>query len=456
MLRLLLSTALAAAHGAAGANPVSLENARAGTHAWAAAPTSAAALYASEISARPGDYVHLHVSAPAGSRYRIEVYRLGWYGGAGGRLVECLPGCRTDEPGTPQEPAPAPSSDPSAPPVRARWPITDTFVVGRRWPSGYYLVRADVTAGAATGPSPPTYVVVEAPPGRQSRILVQVPVNTWQAYNDWGGVSLYDTPQHARAYRVSFDRPYGADDGQLPPVWELPLVRFLERSGYDVSYQTDVDTDAHPASLLRHRLIVVAGHDEYWTKSMRDAFERALSRGTNLAFMGGNVGFWQMRYEDDDGFVDIDEYRSAAGDPSPDQATKTTRFIRLDPPRPECALLGIGYTGGIGAGGAYVVTAAGAADPWLADTGLTAGATIPGAVGGEWDGLDPRCPPNGETVLFHADVAPQPADAIRYTSPSGGTVFSAGSLTFAQTLDDDGRMRTFMRNVVAALAAPRR
>src|SRR5205807_7488832 len=136
-------------------------------------------------------------------------------------------------------------------------------------------------------------------------LLVQVPANTWQAYNDWGGRSLYSGPNEPAGYRVSFDRPFaGGHDAafrgeQAPLAIEIQVVRFLERNGYDVAYQTDLDTDRDPASLLTHRLVMVAGHDEYWTKTIRDAFDAARDRGVNLAFMGANIGFWQMRYEDD-------------------------------------------------------------------------------------------------------------------------------------------------------------
>jgi hypothetical protein len=99
--------------------------------------------------------------------------------------------------------------------------------------------------------------------------------------------------------RVSFERPFGYL-AQSPFWWEIQLVRFLEREGYDVSYQTDLDTDADPSSLLRHRLVMVAGHDEYWTTGIRGAFDTALADGTNLAFMGANEGYWHVDYQDDD------------------------------------------------------------------------------------------------------------------------------------------------------------
>src|SRR5207247_1311063 len=152
----------------------------------------------------------------------------------------------------------------------------------------YYLAVLRLTTGAAAGRGSWLPFVVRATAARQSAVLVQAAVNTWQAYNRWGGMSLYKdaagNPCKGICTRVSFDRPY---DPTTQNFWsfELPLVHFLEESGYDVSYTTDVDTDRDPSELLRNRLVIVAGHDEYWTKAIRDGFDRARSLGTNLAFM---------------------------------------------------------------------------------------------------------------------------------------------------------------------------
>src|SRR5207302_7040728 len=181
---------------------------------------------------------------------------------------------------------------------------------------------------------------------------------------------------------------------------EIQLVRFLERNGYDVAYQTDVDTDRDPASLLTHRLVMVAGHDEYWTKTIRDAFDVARDRGVNLAFMGANIGFWQMRYEDDR--QTIVEYRSWKLDPILDPTLKTVPFHALVPPRSECELRGVGWRKGIGASRDYAPLAATLGDPWFAGTGFTATSTLPGLVGSEWDSVQPGCNVPTPTVLFHS------------------------------------------------------
>ena len=184
-----------------------------------------------------------------------------------------------------------------------------------------------------------TYIplILRALPSRRSTILVQASVNTWQAFNSWGGKSLYpnSSTKKVPANHVSFDRPYDTTQ-PVPLVWEIGLLRFLEREGYDVSYTTDVDTDRNPRELRRHRLVISSGYDQYWSKRMRDAFEAARDGGTNLAFIGADIADWQIRYKNNR--RTIVEYREATKDPVTNPALKTVRFEKLVPPRPPCEL----------------------------------------------------------------------------------------------------------------------
>ncbi len=451
------------------ASPVEVENARPGTGGWRPLPARAGAIegYTSQPSVAPGDELELHVSTRPDARYRVDVYRLGWYGGSGGRLVACLPGCDADEQGSAR---PIPAPQPGTGYLAAGWPVTDSLRVSGDWVSGYYLAVLRLTTGPQAGRGAWVPFVVRASDQTASAILVQASVNTWQAYNRWGGFSLYRGPSgescHAACSRVSFDRPY---DQATPNFWdyELPLVHFLEQHGYDVSYTTDVDTDRDPGELLRHRLVVVAGHDEYWTKRMRDGFEAARDAGTNLAFLGANIGYWQIRYADNR--RTIVEYRVASRDPEPNPALKTVRFRSLDPPRPECELLGVQYYGdrneSIGGPFDYAVDPAALADPWLAGTGFDARSTLPGLVGYEWDVVTPGCPTPPLTVLFRYRGEPADADAVRYRAASGARVFSAGSLNFTHGLDEfvygghrkasgDPRLERFVQNMLADQLRP--
>ena len=448
-------------------NAIQRENALPGTTAWNGPGSSLIELYASQIGAAPGDEIDVHVNThPDPARYRLEIYRLGWYGGAGGRLITCLPSCSGDEQGRPQ-PVPTTTAT-DGPPLRANWPVTDTFQTGADWTSGYYEIRAVLTSGPDAGRGSVTYFILrETPHTPASQILVQVPVNTWEAYNQWGGKSLYDF-DGPRAHEVSFDRPWGRY-ANSPLWWEIQNVRFLEREGYDVSYQTDVDTDLDPSSLLDHRLVMTDGHDEYWSKNMRDGFDAALAGGTNLAFMNSNTGYWQIRYEDND--RTIVAYKDASLDPEPDPMLKTVMFRQLG--RPECMLEGdqMRYQPPHQTGPHDYTVVAPANDPWLANTGLTPGTVIPDLVGDEWDGLNPwpdSCIHPGLTVLLHFALNSPvgDADAVRFTAPSGARVFASGAQRFSWGLDTFGTqqyghnepaspgLQQFVRNMLDDLTRP--
>lgn len=453
-------------------SPVVLENQRAGTSGWLGpdATGRAAEVYASAIDALPGDTVALHVSTEPNSMYRVLVYRLGWYGGIGARQVACLPSCSGAELGATQ-PMPAPADDGRE---VANWPTTDSLAVDPLWVSGYYLVRVLLLSGPQEGASATTYVIVNAPKPT-SRMLLQVPVNTWQAYNNWGGKSLYPfSSDGKRGRRVSFDRPFDwhGRGAQSPLGWELPLVRFIEREGYDVSYQSDVATDADPSSLLSHRVVVDAGHDEYWSRKMRDGWQAARDKGVNLSFIGANDAYWQVAMED--GGRTVMSYKSA-DDPNPDAAARTDLFRALQPPRLECELMGVQHQGGplTWTDGDYVVQADALGDPWLRGTGLKPGDAVQGIVSREVDtipGTASRASSCGHelTVFLHRENGGDGAgnaDAVRYTTASGASVFAAGSLNFSWGLDDapdnshmrhglaDPRLQRFVHNMFAAMGA---
>jgi hypothetical protein len=457
---------LAAPAAAAPVNPIQAENSRQGDFFWTVttAPEGAIEGYFSETSAAPGDTVHLHVNVPTGDHYRIEVHRLGWYGGSGGRRVLCLPSCTSDEAGIVQPPPPSP--DLVTGEVAANWPVTDSFLVGGDWVSGYYVAELRLTTGPVAGTSRRAPLIVrEAEPEGTvpSTFLVQVPLNTWQAYNSWGGKSLYgyNSTEGQSAKRVSFDRPYNLFAQNLF-MWEYQLVRYLEREGEDVSYATDLDVHRDPGLLLEHRAVLVAGHDEYWTREMRDGFDSARDHGTNLAFMGGDTAFWQMRYAD--GGRTIEEYRTTDADPEPDPALKTIRFRELG--RPECELLGVEYQGGQRVDGDpprdYALDDSALMHPWMEGTGFQAGDVLSDLVGYEWDRIVPACAPAPVTRFFHYEGLPSDADAVAYVAPSGARVFAAGSVQFSWALDDyeghaappDVRVQRFVRNILADMARP--
>lgn len=472
----LVTTTVSAGSAAVAAqpDPIQIENALPGNSDGVIPGSNAGRViegYGSEVSALPGDTLHFHVSTSPAASYRVEVYRLGWYGGAGARLIGCAPSCAAFRPGQPQ-PIPAPDSVGF---VQAGWPLTDSFTLAADATSGYYRVRFLL----ADGRSATTYVIVRAPAGYQASILVQVPVNTWQAYNSWGGSSLYTASPHAD--RVSFNRPYDWNTpsrftpgrGEYPYGWEYPFVLYLEQAGYDVSYQTDLDSDNEPTSLLGHRLVIALGHDEYWTAAMRQAFETARDSGVNLAFMGSNDVYWRGRYEDG-GRTFVVYKLPSAPDPIGDPTQKTGLFRVVD--RYDCQLIGIQHQGGElnWQPGDYTVVASSLNSPWFAGTGFAPGSVVRGVVGIETDTIPSW--DNGAscghtlTVFFHHEAGGDQlgnANATAYTAPSGATVFAAGSKRFVWGLADpppitgrdhglvDPRLQRFVHNMLDDLSLRR-
>ena len=447
------------------ANPIPAENLRPPTTKWLAPEATPPSIegYSSTVSAVPGETITFHVSTNPAASYRILVYRLGWYGGSGGTHVACLPSCASDFVG---------SAQPVAPPfgvfdeVRANWPGSAALTIPASWVSGYYVANLMLTSGPEAGRVDwVPFIVREA--GRRSQVIAQVPVNTWQAYNGWGGKSLYEhsSTGSTRAVAVSFDRPYFIGAGRQEMTdWEIALVRWLEREGYDVSYQTNVDTHRDPAGLIAHRLVLTLGHDEYWTKEMRDGFEAARDSGTNLGFLGANAAYWQVRYANNE--RTIISYKSLH-DPEPRIDLKTALFREVG--RPECALIGVQHQGGLQNWGRhdYFVTAGGASDPWAAGTGFVEGSRITNVVSVERDDV-PAIGCGSPTVLFRYDAGGDTfgdAAAVRYTAGSGARVFGAGTMELGWALDSwpspaegtarvDPRLQKFMANAMDDLGRP--
>jgi len=447
-------------------NPIQLENSLPGVANWSKINSTSNFIpkasmhvlegYTSSVSYLPGETVDLHVSSSNSSRYRVEIYRLGWYNGAQARLIGCLPSCTTDKQGVK---LPIGKPDLKTGYLNSGWPVSDSFSLSPDAVSGYYLAKLVLTNTTLVGKFANIPFIVKSADS-QSPILVQASVNTWQAYNPWGGKSLYgfNSTNKQQAYKVSFDRPYHGAQMPFagPGVMKLE-IQFLESEGYNASYTTDVDTQRDPTELLNHRLVVSSGHDEYWTKEMFDTFVSARDAGVNLAFLGGNQVYWQTRYEDSE--RTLVQYRKAALDPVTDPALETILFRSLQPPRPECTLMGTYWNGGIYRAGdpirSYRVNANALSHPWFSNTGFTNNDILANSIGHEWNQVDPNCPVQFQdfTVFFHYEGT-KDADMVGYTAAGGAKVFSLGAL-FANRFNyiNDSRFLQFMRNVFNDLSA---
>ena len=227
--------------------------------------------------------------------------------------------------------------------------------------SGIYfakLVRDDEPSARQ-----PHHTSSSATTSGHSDLLFQTSDTTWQAYNRYGGNSLYEGgpgTNPGRAYKVSYNRPIttrGTSAEDAPFNAEYPMVRWLERNGYDVSYSTGVDTDRRGGELLEHKVFLSVGHDEYWSGQQRANVEAARDAGVNLAFFSGNEIFWKTRWEDSIDGSSTDHrtlvcyketHANAKIDPEPNVWTGTWRDPRFSPPadggRPENALTGTIFT----------------------------------------------------------------------------------------------------------------
>ncbi|MFP9060651.1 N,N-dimethylformamidase beta subunit family domain-containing protein [Natrialbaceae archaeon A-chndr2] len=428
---------------------IAIENERAGHDGWQpqqspserpAAVTHQIEGYTSSTSVEPGGTLEFAVSTDSEWRYRIDLYRLGWYDGAGGRLVTTL---QASDDGTNGQRQPVPDPDPDTGRVACDWEYTDILEVPEDWLSGLYVARFVLLNGPAEGTSTAHPFVVRPHPDRDATGLVQLPLATAQAYNGWGGKSLYDhTSNGTPANEVSHDRPY-VNEITFHLGYAVHLLRFLEREGYDVAYACDYDVHRAPDVLEAYDAVISAGHDEYWSREQRLAFERARDNGVNLGFFGSNIAYWQIRY-DEEGRSYVCYKETVEDDPIQDE--RRTGLFR-DVGLPECELQGVmGWGAGLYNFPDYEVTVEAMDHPWMANTGFEAGDTIEAVVGPEWDWIRDDCPLAGEpTNFFHHEAGssdldihkPADADAVAYTAPSGATVFSAGTLAYTRAIDPD-------------------
>ncbi|MCM3883346.1 hypothetical protein ND747_06705 [Frankia sp. R82] len=418
----------------AGGLDVRAENARPGAECGLTqlGPQHAVEGWLDRVSIRPGDPVRLFASTSAPS-LTASVFRTGWYGGRTCRLVTTTGSLR---PGLQAAPAHAPGINTIS---AAAWQPTATFDTSS-WPPGDYLFRLDASDGNHR------YVPLTVRgPGAAGRVVILNAVTTWQAYNAWGGYSLYHGLRGFadRARVVSFDRPYDYGDGAADFTGnEEPLVALAERLDLPVDYATDVDLHADPNLLDGARAVISLGHDEYYSPAMRAALTAARDRGTNIAFLGANAVYRRIRLDPSPHGSDRLEtaYKVAQEDPyhGHDDAQITANWP--SPPRadPESSLTGAMYQCNPVHGDMVVYRP----QSWLlAGTGLTAGAHLPGLIGSEYDRVDTAYPtPRPIEVLMHSPItcrgARDHSDVSYYVTPSKAGVFDSGTSAWVCALAD--------------------
>jgi hypothetical protein len=486
-----MSIGLHAATAAAQTNPIVVENQQTGTAAWqipwgrAGTDTGGQIKgYASATSVNKGNNITFYVTTNPAQAYSIDVYRIGWYQGLGGRLMQHIGPLS----GSPQ---PACPTDSTTGMIECRWAPAITLATQTTWTSGVYLA---LLTNAQNYQNYIMFVVRDD--SRVAPLLYQQPVTTYQAYNDYPydnatGKSLYDFNSYGAttvsggraAAKVSFDRPYMGDGtardwGNSVLLWEVAFIRWMEKSGYDVTYSTDLDTHTDGSRLLSYRGFVTVGHDEYWSKPMYDAVVSARDAGVNLAFFSANTAYTQVRFESSSSGVPnrvMVCYRNATLDPIADPTLKTVNWRDPSLNRPEQTLIGVQSTSQVlwrqqyDGYASYVVTNSG---NWVyAGTGFVDGASAPGIVGYEADRAYTTYPqPNAVSGTYtllsnspyttNQNLADRSNSSI-YQAPSGAWVFAAGTMGWSRALDNftgsnvvDPRIQQTTANILNRFLGP--
>ena len=345
------------------------------------------------------------------------------------------------------------------------WSATVPLSVPVAWPSGLYKVQPGTPPAEADLRNDFCFTVAATAPGSTSPILLMYPATTGQAYNSKFGASLYEfNSGGVAADRVSFDRP-----GGLTYDHEAQFAHWFDRSGIVAEACTNVDVHSDPRILSGYRLVVSIGHDEYWTREMRDALEGFVTGGGNVAFLSANVCWWQVRLENHNRVMVC--FKDAAADPLTgiDDSRVTVNWADAPVSRPENSLTGVGWRkGGMASGAACDCRFP---EHWVFDgTGLAEGEAFGnGFVNYETDACDyveldgrPRATgtdgtPGSFVILATADYTQTPGDAPGYATMGvfdrGGTVFTAATTDWGIGLESgDGHLDAITRNVVSRLS----
>ena len=398
--------------------------------------------FATQISVNRGSTVQFKVDTDA-TNYRFDIYRMGYYGGRGARKITTVNPTAT----LPQNQDPCVNVEQTGLIDCGTWAVSGSWAVPSTAVSGIYfakVIRQD------TGGASHIFFIVRDD-SSTSKMVFQTSDTTWQAYNNYGGNSLYQgSPgtNPGRAYKVSYNRPFatrGVDGGQ---DWvfnaEYPMVRWLESNGYDVSYISGVDTDRAGSLLLNHKVFLSVGHDEYWSGTQRTNVEAARNAGVHLAFFSGNEVFWKTRWETSaDGsntpYRTLVSYKETHAGGKIDTTTPTWTGTWRDGRfttdfKPENALTGTSFIVNSGASGITVPAAYGKLRLWRGTTvaGLGTGqeANLPdGILGYEWDQApDDENSPKGLMRLSMTTVSGV------MTLQDNGSTYATGTATHSLTL----------------------
>ncbi len=465
-------------------NAIQIENALQGSTGWKFTQMATVQLqaYADKTSLDPGQSIKFFVSTQsAGTGYTISIYRIGWYGGAGGRLVASIPGqtgvAQGYYDGTAIQNSSTTIYDSTTHLLDAGWASSYTWTVPAGSCTGVYVAVFQDVNGYQTSVN---FVVRGT--GVEDYVVIRG-YTTDAAYNQWGAWSLYTT---TKAYKVSFNRPYWGNAGATNLyTFDIQAIHWLESQGYNLGYLSCIDLHTTPRVLQGHKAYLSLGHDEYWTKEMRAEVETARDSGIGLGFFGADACYWQCRLESDGAgnpnrtvtCYKVATSNGPALSTDPMYGVDNTRVTALwrDPvlARPENALMGIMFSDNVAStdnNGPWTVDA-NPAPRYLANTGLVPGQSY-GAdlVGYEWDNRSFAGGPGnlrviGTSAMTGVNGAGYGNTAYYYAN-SGAFVFAVGSLCFMWAMESyrlypRGNpqaipgIQTLMANVMADLVKAR-
>ena len=401
--------------------------------------------YCSRQSVAAGESLDIMVSTQPARPFKIEIFRAGYYGGRGARLMKAL----GPFDGQPQ---PVPEIGPKNL-HECRWKPSTTLTIPADWPSGVYLGRLSTIPPDETVAAWQSYVIFIVRDDRPADILFQCSDNTWQAYNQWPDkYSVYTHPKGNQGpwADVSFDRPYGryaqytsvvndplsVGSGEFLP-FEFPMAYYLEQHGYDVTYCSNSDL-VSPERGLKTKCLVSIGHDEYWDIRQYNSVVKMRDSGVSVLFLSGNSVCWVTPLRNStDGRPHRIMYRGGPYGGDYKYAVERERDHGPFPERgpDEGFLIGSRNVEPVNGGADWVITKP---EHWMfAGTGVKAGERIPGLVGWEYHGDPPEIPGleviAGGTALV-GGVRPQQWTATIYPGPKGNFVFNASTIFWAQGL----------------------
>ena len=394
--------------------------------------------YCSRQSLKAGEKLDFFVSADPATPLTIDIYRMGYYGGKGGRHLLRL---------GPLDGKPQPTPEVGAERLReCKWEKCSTLEIPKDWVSGVYLGK--LSAGKHRYQS---YVVFIVKDDRPADFLFQCSDNTWQAYNQWpDSHSLYTNDRKDKrplvsGVKVSFDRPYGKYvqifDNPLSQgsgeflLWEFPLAFWMEQHGYDVSYISNADVAANANELLRAKGFLSVGHDEYWSRPQYDNAMAAVRAGVNLCFLSGNTCCFVTPFSPSSSGMP-NRIITRAGRYGGIRPAETPWMADLPVEAPnEATLIGAQTVTPFNGSGDWIVTKP---EHWIFEgTKMKKGDRILGLVGWEFHG-SPADIPGLEVVAsgptWTGGDAESHYSATIYPGPKKNFVFNASTIFWAQGL----------------------